>query len=221
MKHAPALFVILSSDRALISGFSRCLPDYATLTVVETFQQVLEQSMFPHLRGVVIDGRLLEPPAAAKLDRLRNQVPLAQILYVAADLPAALFNELQPLRIEIVARPLPAGALSLFVERTLAAGRLPSKSVDAYIDHLASAHRLNGKEISLFSVVLENETAEQACARLGLDEAVFSRTMRRLLKKCHMRSKERLAKSVMRDALLSTRTATASLVEPLSKAAGF
>jgi hypothetical protein len=213
---------MLSSDRALISAFSRCLPEYATLTVVSSFPEVLEQSMFPHLRGVVIDGRSLEgPAAAARLDRLRNQVPLAQILYVAADLPAALFNELQPLRIDIVARPLPAGALGLFVERAITAGRLPSKSVDAYIDQLASAHRLSGKEISLFSVVLDNETAEQACARLGLDEAVFSRTMRRLLKKCHMRSKDRLAKSVMRDALLSTRTVTASLVEPLSKAAGF
>jgi hypothetical protein len=221
MKHAPSLFVMFSSDRALISAFSRGLPEHAQLKVVGSFAEVLEQSMFPHLRGVVIDGRSLEAPAAPRLDRLRNQVPLAQILYVAADLPAALFNELQPLRIDIVARPLPAGALGLFVERALTAGRLPSKSVDAYIDQLASAHRLSGKEISLFSVVLDNETAEEACQRLGFDEAVFSRTMRRLLKKCHMRSKERLAKSVMRDALLSTRTITASLVEPLSKAAGF
>ena len=34
----------------------------------------------------------------------------------------------------------------------------------------------------LVGVVLENETPEQACERLGLDEVVYSRTMRRLLK---------------------------------------
>lgn len=219
MKTAAETFLLLSADMALEKALLRALSDEATLLVVDTFADIVELSLKPNVRGAVIDGRLLAGRVDTKLERLRDQSPLLQVLFVADELSPNLLNDLQPLRVDIVARPLPAQALTMYVERTLSAGRVPTANVTAYIDQLASAHRLSGKEVSLFGVVLENETPEQACARLGLDQAVFSRTMRRLLKKCHMRSQDRLAKNVMRDALLSTRALTIGLIEPLSSSA--
>jgi len=216
MKTPAETFLLLSADTALEKALLRALSDEATLVVVDSFADIVEHSLKPNVRGAVIDGRSLAGRLDTKLERLRDQSPLLQVLFVADELSPNLLNDLQPLRVDIVARPLPAQALTIYVERTLSAGRVPTASVTAYIDQLASVHRLSGKEVSLFGVVLENETPEQACQRLGLDEAVFSRTMRRLLKKCHMRSQDRLAKNVMRDALLSTRALTAGLIEPLA-----
>jgi hypothetical protein len=221
MKNTADRFVVLSADKALIKALDAALPADASLHVVDTLAALPASLRASDTRGVVLDGQLMGGQTSLVMERVRTLVPLAQLLFVATDLRAQVLNELQPLRVDIVARPLPPQALPVFVERALRAGRLPSASVSAYIDHLASAHRLNHKEVSLFSVVLENETAEQACARLGFDETVFLRTMRRLLKKCHMRSADRLAKSVMRDALLSTNSLTASMVEPFRPAAGF
>lgn len=216
MKTSAETFLLLTSDAALQQAMARALANDAVLQLVASFADLVEQARKPGVRGAVIDGRIVDGRIDAKLERLRNQAPLLQLLFVADELTPGLLNDLQPLRVEIVARPLPASAIAVFVERTLTAGRVPTASVTAYIDQLASAHRLSGKEVSLFGVVLENETPEQACQRLGLDAAVFTRTMRRLLKKCHMRSQDRLAKNVMRDALLSTSALTASLIEPLS-----
>jgi hypothetical protein len=225
MKHQSHLFVTLSQDLALLGALSEAVGGEAHVLRAGSYQELIELATQPNVRGLIVDALALSGDARAsgreqsivqRLSRLRGEAPLARVLFVAAELPALLLNDLQPLRVDIVARPLPAQALSMFVERSLSAGRLKTKSVAAYIDQLASAHRLNGKEVSLFSVVLDNETPQQACARLGLDEVVFSRTMRRLLKKCHMRSADRLAKSVMRDALLSASSLTASLIEPLS-----
>lgn len=219
MKTRAETFLLLSADSALERALLCALPDDATLLVADSLTDLVELSLKPNVHGAVIDGRLLVGRLDTKLERLRDKSPLLQVLFVADELSPNLINDLQPLRVDIVARPLPAKALALFVERTLSAGRLPTASVTACIDQLAFAHRLSGKEVSLFGVVLDNETPEQACQRLGLDQAVFSRTMRRLLKKCHMRSQDRLAKYVMRDALLSTRPSTASLVEPLTTSA--
>lgn len=219
MKTPSDTFLLLSADHTLEMALLRVLGDDATLVLAETFADVVELAQKPNVRGVVIDGRSLAGRIDTKLERLRDQAPLLQVLFLAAELTANLLNDLQPLRVDIVAQPLPPQALTLFVERTLSAGRVPTASVAAYIDQLASTHRLSGKEVSLFGVVLENETREQACERLGLDAVVYSRTMRRLLKKCHMRSQDRLAKNVMRDALLSTRALTACLVEPLRSSA--
>lgn len=221
MNNTSDRFVVLSADKALIKALKAALPADVSLEIVESFAALPASLRASDTRGVVVDGQCVASQTAISMERVRNLVPLAQLLFVAVDLRAHLLNELQPLRVDIVARPLPPQALSMFVDRALRAGRLSTASVTAYIGHLASAHRLSHKEVSLFSVVLDNETVEQACERLGLDEVVFSRTMRRLLKKCHMRSADRLAKSVMRDALLSTNTLTASMVEPFRPAAGF
>lgn len=221
MKNTTDRFVVLSSDKALIKALRSALPDDATLQVADSLTALPGCLRASDTRGVVVDGQVVGAQTALTFERIRNLVPLAQLLFIAVDLRAQVLNELQPLRVDVIARPLPPQAFSMFAERALTAGRLPSASVDAYIDHLASAHRLSRKEVSLFSVVLENETAEAARNRLGLDEVVYLRTMRRLLKKCHMRSADRLAKSVMRDALLSTNVLTASMVEPFRPAAGF
>lgn len=222
MKSPSDLFVLLSEDAGLAGALSAAIGEEATLRVARSYAELVELAQRPQVRGLVVDAIALPGPTAQRLERLRGEAPLARVLFVVTELPALLLNELQPLRVDIVARPLPAQALALFVERSLKAGRLKTESVAAYIDQLASAHRLNGKEISLFPVVLEDETPEQACLRLGLDEVVFTRTMRRLLRKCHMRNADRLAKSVLRDALLSTTPQTACLVEPFARqAAGF
>jgi DNA-binding NarL/FixJ family response regulator len=221
MKQSTSRFLILSQDKQLIRAFASALPKDATLQAVDGFQDLFPLLRASDTQGVVIDGQGTGSNTPLEIARVRHEVPLAQLLFVAVDLRAQLLNDLQPLRVDILARPFPLSAFSTFIKRALTAGRVPTASVNAYIDQLASAHKLSGREVSLFSVVLENETVEAACARLGLNDEVFTRTMRRLLKKCHMRSRDRLAKSVMRDALLSTSALTAPLVEPLRPASGF
>lgn len=203
MKASMASFAVLTREQALLDALTTTLVAPSVITV-DDYANLLDLVRKPTVVGMVLDARALSGNIESKLARLRNDAPLLKILFVADELSAKLLNELQPLHVEIVARPLPPEGLALFVERTLAAGRLPSARVDACISQLASTYRLNGKEVSLFSVVLDNETAEAARARLGLDEVVYARTMRRLLKKCHMRNADRLAKNVLRDALLST-----------------
>jgi hypothetical protein len=71
-------------------------------------------------------------------------------------------------------------------------------------------------------LVLEEETAEAACLRLGVDDATLQRSLRRLVKKCRVRNTDRLAKNIMRDALLFSRELTAELIEPMAaRAASF
>jgi hypothetical protein len=49
-----------------------------------------------------------------------------------------------------------------------------------------------------------------------VDEVTLQRSLRRLVKKCKVRNTDRLAKNLMRDALLFSRKSTAEFIEPLS-----
>ena len=70
-------------------------------------------------------------------------------------------------------------------------------------DPAAPFYAPTGNEVALFPLLLERETPEALCARLNIDEAALSRGLRRLVKKCRVRNTDRLAKNLMRDALLS------------------
>src|SRR3954454_21976155 len=118
MKTPAETFLLLSADIALEKALLRALSDEATLLVVDSFADIVEQSLEPNVRGAVIDGRSLAGRLDTKLEPLRDQSPLLQLLFVADELSPNLLNDLQPLRVDIVARPLPAQALSMYVERT-------------------------------------------------------------------------------------------------------
>ncbi len=75
---------------------------------------------------------------------------------------------------------------------------------------LAGEHKLSGNDIALFPLVLDRETPEALCARLNIDQETLSRGLRRLVKKCRVRNTDRLAKNVMRDALLFAPAAVAT-----------
>jgi hypothetical protein len=171
--------------------------------VARELGEVLPQLTTPPVLGMVIDGALLRGSAVSQLARLRAQNPLVNILFITSDLRASLLNDLQPLRVELLARPLPREALARFVTRTLAAGRLSDLQMGAWIERLASEHKLSGNDIALFPLVLDRETPEALCARLNIDRDALSRGLRRLVKKCRVRNTDRLAKNVMRDALLA------------------
>lgn len=195
-------FVVISEDLEIVEAVRSSVADAALVQVVTDVAHALPLVTTPPAVGVVIDGDTLRSGVASQLARLRASSPLVTILLVTSDLRASVLNDVQPLRVELLARPLPADAIQRFVRRTLAAGRLSDLQMGAWIDHLASEHKLSGNDVALFPLVLDRETPEALCARLNIDQAALSRGLRRLVKKCRMRNTDRLAKNVMRDALL-------------------
>jgi len=211
MRTASNVFVILSEDEQLVEAVRAATSDLAIVKVTADVGEAALLAKRPSVSGIVVDSNVLSQTPARELSRLRAASPLVGILLVASELRASLLNDIQPLRVELLARPLPAQAIERFVRRTLSAGRLSDQHVGAWIDHLASAHKLSGSDVALFSVVLDRETPDALCARLNIDQATLSRGLRRLVKKCRVRNTDRLAKNLMRDALLFGTGATPAL----------
>jgi hypothetical protein len=202
MKTASNTFVLVSSDEALIQTVHAAVGGSVRVEVAAGLLEALPLASRPGTCGVIVDSAALRGQPVHQLTRLRSANPLIGILLVVADLRGSLLNDIQPLRVELLARPLPVGAIERFVSRTLSAGRLTDVQVGAFIEQLASAHKLNGSDLELFSVVLDRESPDALCARLNIDRAALSRGLRRLVKKCRVRNTDRLAKNLMRDALL-------------------
>jgi hypothetical protein len=138
------------------------------------------------------------------------------VLFVAGRLEASLVNLLQPLRVQLAARPLPPTLFAQYVERALSGGRVTQRDLSEWIEHLAVERRLSAGDRALIPVVLGNESVEQACDRLGLDRAAIERGLRRMVKKCRVRNADRLARNLLRDALLFSRQETSEWIEPTS-----
>jgi hypothetical protein len=155
--------------------------------------------------GIAVEGSPGNRLNASVLDVLRRAAPLADIVYVASELSADLLNKLQPLRIQVLAQPLPDSVIETFVERSLHKGRVPEPMLRASIDQLRVQYQLNGRDVALVPMLLEAESELAAKERLGMDSEALQRSVRRLVRKCHMRNPERLANSVLRDALFFAR----------------
>jgi DNA-binding NarL/FixJ family response regulator len=202
MNTAQDTFVVISDDAQLIETVRAAVGAAALVQVATELEQALPLVTTPPAVGVIIDGALLKGSVIAPLSKLRAASPLVSIMFVASELRPNLLNDIQPLRIDLLVRPLPSDAVERFVRRTLSAGRLSELKMLAWIDHLASEHKLTGNDVALFPLVLDRETPEHLCARLNIDQEALSRGLRRLVKKCRVRNTDRLAKNVMRDALL-------------------
>jgi DNA-binding NarL/FixJ family response regulator len=214
------LFILVSDDSLLFRALTQLAGDRAEIQVASNLATL--EAERSRVRGVIVDGTLVKTQVVRELTRLRSAYPLANLLFIASVSQMPLLNDLQPLRVEILARPLPQQALSAFLDRTLSAGRLSGRSMRAWIDEMANECRLTRRDVALMPLVLEEETVAVTCARLGVDEATIQRSLRRLVKKCRVRNTDRLAKNIMRDALLFSRELTAELIEPMAaRAASF
>jgi hypothetical protein len=205
-------FVVISEDADLIETVRSSVGDGAVVQVVRDVAEALPLVTTPPAVGLVLDASVVRGSVVTALSRLRAGSPLVNILFVASDLRAGLLNDIQPLRVELLARPLPMDAVVRFVHRTLSAGRLSDLQMDVWIERLATEHKLSGNDLALFPLVLDRETPEALCARLNIDQAALTRGLRRLVKKCRVRNTDRLAKNVMRDALLFSSQSGASYV---------
>jgi hypothetical protein len=212
MNSAQNTFVVISEDVELIETVRTSVASHALVQVVRDVAEALPLLTTPPAVGLVIDGNALRGAAVNQVARLRANSPLVSILFVTSDLRSSLLNDIQPLRVELLARPLPLAAVERFVARTLAAGRLTDLQMSVWIQRLAGEHKLSGNDVALFPLVLDRETPEALCARLNIDQAALSRGLRRLVKKCRVRNTDRLAKNVMRDALLFSSQISAGYV---------
>jgi hypothetical protein len=215
------LFIVVSEDVLLLRTFTQCAHERAAIVVTSNVATALAANR-QRVRGILVDGMHIQQQVIRELSRLRAAHPLASILFVTSPSHLFMINDLQPLRVELLARPLPAAALSGFVDRALSAGKLSGQNMRAWIEEVAGECRLTRRDLALMPLVLEEETFEATCARLGIDEPTLTRALRRLVKKCRVRNTDRLAKNLMRDALLFSRASTIALIEPLSaRAASF
>jgi hypothetical protein len=202
-------FVVISEDAELIETVRSSVGADALVQVARDLAEALPLVVTPPAVAVVVDGSVLRGSVVTQLSRLRASGPLVSILFIASELRAGLLNDIQPLRVELLARPLPMDAVVRFVRRSLSAGRLSDLQMQIWIERLASEHKLSGNDLALFPLVLDRETPEALCARLNIDQEALSRGLRRLVKKCRVRNTDRLAKNVMRDALLFSSRSTA------------
>ncbi|MFT3927935.1 MAG: hypothetical protein QM778_35735 [Myxococcales bacterium] len=215
------LFLLVSDDALLVRTLTQLTADRAELVDGKAADEMSRDDR-ARVRAVFVDGALFKQNAVRELTRLRNSFPLAHMMFIATPAQTHLLNEIQPMRVELFARPLPQSALVPFIDRALSAGRLSDRSMRAWIEEMAGECRLTRRDVDLMPLVLEEETPDATCARLGLDEAALQRSLRRLVKKCRVRNTDRLAKNMMRDALLFSRELTADLIEPMAaRAASF
>jgi FixJ family two-component response regulator len=215
------LFILVSDDALLARTLTQLTHERAEMAITSNVAQALTLDR-RRVRGILLDGVLLKSQVIRELTRLRAAFPLAHMVFVASPAQMMLLNDLQPMRVELLARPLPQSALSFFVDRAISAGRLSESNIRAWIEEMACECRLTRRDVALMPLVLEEETSDETCERLGFDEATLQRSLRRLVKKCRVRNTDRLAKNLMRDALLFSREATAELIEPMSaRAASF
>src|SRR3954454_14251174 len=143
MKSLATTFVVVSEDAALIETVRRAIGTLAVLQVVGSLAEALPLVRTPPALGVIIDGACLRGLPVPQLVRLRSTGPLVSILFVASELRSSLLNDIQPLRVELLARPCPGAAVERFVRRALSAGHLSDVQVGNWIDHLASEHKLS------------------------------------------------------------------------------
>jgi DNA-binding NarL/FixJ family response regulator len=216
------LFLLVSDDALLVRTLTQVNEGRAELVDGAHCVESISREDRARVRGVFVDGALMKQNVVRELTRLRTTFPLAHMMFIATAAQTYLLNDIQPLRVDLFARPLPQSALAPFIERALSAGRLSSRSMRAWIEEMAGECRLTSRDVALMPLVLETETADATCARLGLDEATLQRSLRRLVKKCRVRNTDRLAKNMMRDALLFSRELTIELIEPMAaRAASF
>jgi|GEM_PF-6912478 len=215
------LFLLVSDDALLVRTLTQLTQDRAEIRDGAGAAEGCREGR-DRVRAVFIDGALYKQNVLRELTRLRAAFPLAHMMFVATPSQVHLLNDIQPLRVELFARPLPQSALTPFIDRALSAGRLSDRSMRAWIEEMAGECRLTRRDVALMPLVLEAETPDATRARLGLDEATLQRSLRRLVKKCKVRNTDRLAKNMMRDALLFSRELTVDLIEPLAvRAASF
>jgi hypothetical protein len=212
MRVQEELYLFIGVDAQLARDLTELLAGRARIRQRPRYEP-LPAELRASVRALVIDGAALpveargsareqNEDAVSALSSLRDAHPLAHLLLIATPAQLGLINALQPLRVAVALRPVPQVALRQFVERSLSAGRLPEQGVESWLRELARGRRLTARDLALMPLVLEAETPEAACARLGVDSPTLGRAVRRLLKKCRMRSADRLAASLMRGALL-------------------
>jgi hypothetical protein len=215
------LFLLVSDDALLVRTLTQLTQARAELIDGAGAAEVAREDR-ARVRALFVDGTLFSQNVVRELTRLRNSFPLAHMMFIATPAQTHLLNEFQPLRVDVFARPLPQSAVAPFIDRALSAGRLSDRSMRAWIEEMAGECRLTRRDVALMPLVLEVETPDATCARLGLDAATLQRSLRRLVKKCRVRNTDRLAKNMMRDALLFSREVTADLIEPMAaRAASF
>jgi DNA-binding NarL/FixJ family response regulator len=198
-------FVWVGAACATAQVLKRVVGKRANVVVVPNIDAALAECAQRDVRGIALDGSELAVRSTAAFDALRRAAPLARIVYVTRELSGDLVNQLQPLRIQVICRPLPDSAIEAFVEQALGSGHVPESMLRASIDQLRVQYQLSGRDVALFPMLLDAESEPQVRERLGIDADALQRSLRRLVRKCHMRNPERLASSVMRDALLFAR----------------
>jgi hypothetical protein len=205
MSKREAAFVWVGQASATEALLRTVVGARARVVTAKTIDGAVDACARYAVHGIAMEGSPGTRVNASVLDVLRRAAPLADIVYVASELSAELLNTLQPLRIQVLAYPLPNSVIETFVERSLHSGRVPEPMLRASIDQLRVQYQLNGRDVALVPMLLEAESELAAKRRLGMDSEALQRSVRRLVRKCHMRNPERLANSVLRDALFFAR----------------
>ena len=206
MTTVDSCFVLVSDDVLLARALAAAISGTAALHVVSSAEQALALlNSTRSISGIVLDQAALGADTLRIVNKLRTARPLASLLFVASKLEVSLINSLQPMRVQLLVRPLPADGLAQYVMRALSNGRVTSADMQLWVARLSSDRRLSAGDRALIPLILETESPELACHRLGIDRGALERGLRRIVKKCRVRNTDRLARNLWRDALLFSR----------------
>lgn len=199
-------FVLISDDVLLARSLETAISGSAALTVVSSTDQALASlASTRSVSGIVLDQATVGVDAVRMMQKLRTARPLASLLMVTTKLEVSLINMLQPMRVQLLVRPLPVEGLLQYVRRALSDGRLTAEDMRQWVARLSIDHRLSAGDSALIPLILDAESPELACLRLGIDRGTLQRGLRRIVKKCRVRNTDRLARNLLRDALLFSR----------------
>lgn len=201
---ANSLLCIAPSDR--LSQWRRVLP--ASYTVVHVASPraasaLLTDGETPFVAAVVD----LAAGPCVELARLRELAPLLPMLALMHQPSGPAINFLHALRCEMLCGEPEAAALRDFLARSGSVGRLSAQTVDHWIDRMVAKRELRPGDLELIPVVLGDESAEHARARLGFTPEQMTRRMRALCRRCGARTAVGAHRNLMRDALLFGRPA--------------
>ena len=153
--------------------------------------------------GVVLQASTAS--LATRVRTIRAVAPLVPVLVLVDDPSAPLLTWLHGQGVECVGACASAATLTGFAQRALAFGFLPDQRLSRTVQQMAERLALTPREVQLLVSTLGNESRGRMRRRFGISENTLKTQVRGLLRKCSERNLDRLAKNVLRVALLAER----------------
>lgn len=196
-------FLVITRDAGLARTLEERFQHHGAVMQTKPYQEALA-ALKPgcHLAGIVVDLDSCDVPSLDAVKSLRESDPLIPVLALASSLESELINALHARRSEFVLKPFGHHNIDSFAQRALMEGWLSDEKIVAATNSMTAQFMLTPREAELIAFAVGIESLPNAIQRLGISESTLKPLLRSLLRKCSARSTDKLAKVVLRGALV-------------------